>query len=1425
MFLAKLTKILIAISLIVLTQLSYAEITMGNTSQQSSGGTTASFNHNLTTATNRVVVVGISIEAEGKVGRATNITYGGVTMHEVPNSFASIKPGNFSISTEFFYLDDGELPTSGNQNIQITYDGSDVSAGALQVNGVVQSSPQAATSAANSPSNTSTSINTSSTNNLLIDIVGGGHPSDRGQFQVNASQSTYWGVSAPSSQGAGSTQQVGAAGSYTLQWAASGMNRVAHSVLAFAPVSNGTSGNQTPVLNAIGNQSVQEGATKVVTLTATDADNDSLSFSSIGLPSYANLTDNNNNTATLRLTPQVGDAGSSDITIRVTDNVNSAIEQTLTLTVTTDGGSSSGSITLGSSSQQSTSASSMSFNHSLSTNINRMVVVGVSIEAEGHIGRATSITYGGVAMHAIPNSLASIQPGNFSISSELFYLTDAELPASGSNSIQVSHDGSDISAGALQLNGVNQSNPDAVATQAINSPSSISASITTLTVNTLLLDVIAGGHPTNQAQLQVGASQTRYWGTAARSSQGGGSTRQLGVAGSYTQQWSTSGMNRAALSVVAFTPASGNTTGNQAPILSGVSDQAVQEGESKTVAITALDADGDSLSFSSSNLPDYATFTDNGNNTATLNLSPEEGDAGNTEITIRVTDGTNAPVQQTLNVIVTTNGGSSSGSITLGASSQKTSGSGSVNFSHQLTVESNRAVVVGVSIEAEGKVGKATSITYGGVAMHAVPNSLASKETGSFSISTQLFILLNSELPSSGSQNIIVAHDGSDISASALQINGVIQGNPHAVATHGIGSPASISTSITTLSPNALLVDIIGGGHPADRAQVQANANQTSYWGASAPSSQGAGSTRQVGAAGSYSQQWSINGMNRTAHTVIAFAPASGGGTPTNQPPVLNTIGNQTLQEGESKVATITVTDTDMVSITSLSLPGYVTLTDNGNNTATLRIAPQTGEAGIADITIRVTDNVNAPVEETLRITVTSSNNGGGGSGSPANASRSTIKPSSTFINQNTTSNVAITVQLKDDNGSNLSTGGASVTLTTISGTLSGVTDNGNGTYSASLTNLIDNVTAVTVNGEVDNEAIGVRARIGIKISNPNSSALAQLGKKIFRDSSLSTGASRTSCGGCHDVSSGIFSDTRSNNTTSQGAEGLFGGRNTPTAAYAAHTPNQFFHNGKKIGGQFWDGRAESLEEQSMQPLMDPREMGTGNPAVDQASVISKIKSGSYVNDFKAVFGNNSLDNVGTAFIQVSKALAAFERTSAFSPFTSKWDAVQAGTAQFTSSEARGFQAFKDGGCDNCHFTPENLLGAQVFTNFEYENKGVPINSSNPLLQEDANFRDFGSGSAPSNPQNGPHSVMPPGNDKGKFKVPTLRNIAVTGPYMHNGVFDTLEQVINFHNGDPTGVITQTEVPDTVTDVSTQFQAQQKADLKDFLETLTDSGI
>jgi cytochrome c peroxidase len=450
---------------------------------------------------------------------------------------------------------------------------------------------------------------------------------------------------------------------------------------------------------------------------------------------------------------------------------------------------------------------------------------------------------------------------------------------------------------------------------------------------------------------------------------------------------------------------------------------------------------------------------------------------------------------------------------------------------------------------------------------------------------------------------------------------------------------------------------------------------------------------------------------------------------------------------------------------------------------------------------------------------------------SKASVKFSTVTPSEKFVNFTGNNKINVTVQLKDDAGKKLTKGSDKVVLSTSSGSLSKLIDNKDGTYSATLTHTQNN-SAVTVSAKVAGKVIVDTARIGFKVTQTTSlTALASLGKKIFEDENLSVPTGQ-SCASCHDLNSGKTTDTRVANETSEGAkQGVFGGRNTPMVNYSAHTPNQFFLGKRKVGGQFWDGRTDSLEEQARQPFLDKREMNNPN----KSSVVTKIKNATYAEDFKTVFGNTSLSNIDKAYVQISEAISAFERSGRFSPFTSRWDKEMADGKMdgnvFNASEIRGFQAFKDGRCDTCHFTPDNLLGAQVFTNFEYENIGVPKNPTNPLLIADTTFIDFGAGSAPDDPEKGPHNVSPPGTGKGMFKVPSLRNIAKTAPYMHNGIFSSLNQVIDFYNADSVnGIDTTAEVGDTISDGGQYFTVlfenpQEKSDLKAFLEALTDEGL
>ena len=328
--------------------------------------------------------------------------------------------------------------------------------------------------------------------------------------------------------------------------------------------------------------------------------------------------------------------------------------------------------------------------------------------------------------------------------------------------------------------------------------------------------------------------------------------------------------------------------------------------------------------------------------------------------------------------------------------------------------------------------------------------------------------------------------------------------------------------------------------------------------------------------------------------------------------------------------------------------------------------------------------------------------------------------------------------------------------------------------------------------------------------------SLASLGEKLFNDTNLSSPAGQ-SCASCHSPSVG-FDDPDSGDATSLGADGFsIGNRNAPTASYAAHIPNSQIVIRPRpgggtipvlIGGQFLDGRADSLEEQAKGPFLNPAEMAN-NSKVD---VIATIRQATYADDFDALFGAGVLDDVEAAYDHVADAIAAFERSAQFSPFTSKFDRVANNNAVFTQAEARGQNLFNGKAmCNRCHNTPGG--GEQVFSDFEFRNIGVPTNPG--LIAALGPFVDNGLG-----------EITADVRDNGKFRTPNLRNIAITAPYMHNGVFSSLAEVVNFYNSRDSGFPDRPEVNANIANFGNigelNLSGAEIADLLAFLETLTD---
>ena len=331
---------------------------------------------------------------------------------------------------------------------------------------------------------------------------------------------------------------------------------------------------------------------------------------------------------------------------------------------------------------------------------------------------------------------------------------------------------------------------------------------------------------------------------------------------------------------------------------------------------------------------------------------------------------------------------------------------------------------------------------------------------------------------------------------------------------------------------------------------------------------------------------------------------------------------------------------------------------------------------------------------------------------------------------------------------------------------------------------------------------------------------MQSLGHKIFFDTNLSNPPGQA-CSSCHDPKT-AFSDPILDLPVSRGVvEGKTGTINTPIVMYTAFIPAFHFNpeEGLFIGGQFLDGREFSLEAQAKKPFLNPDEMN--NP--DKASVIEKIRNASYVDEFKLVFGQDALDDVDKAYDYVAAALASFERSAILNPFTSKYDFYLTGVVKLSEQEERGLQLFEaenKGNCAACH--PSRPVDGKppLFTDFTYDNLGVPSNQK-ILKIKGAEFVDIGLGKTVKDNPN-----AEAGADNGKFKVSSLRNIAKTAPYMHNGVFTSLKEVVDFYNTrDTDGKWAKPEIAATMNTEELGdlgLSDQEVDDIVVFLRTLSD---
>jgi cytochrome c peroxidase len=337
------------------------------------------------------------------------------------------------------------------------------------------------------------------------------------------------------------------------------------------------------------------------------------------------------------------------------------------------------------------------------------------------------------------------------------------------------------------------------------------------------------------------------------------------------------------------------------------------------------------------------------------------------------------------------------------------------------------------------------------------------------------------------------------------------------------------------------------------------------------------------------------------------------------------------------------------------------------------------------------------------------------------------------------------------------------------------------------------------------------------------------LGQILFFDKNLSQNRTQ-SCATCHNPNS-AFVDDRSNGISKMASLGddnkSLGDRQAPTASYAKFSPNFHFDEKKQkyIGGQFWDGRAATLEEQAGGPPLNPIEMGMAN----KKEVINRIKENElYVSSFKNLYGEDILNDEKKAYDALTQIIASFERTDEFSPFDSKYDKYLKGEYDLTALEDLGKSLFfsnNNNSCASCHVLKGEDKKGETFTNYEFHNIGIP---SNLELRAKNGVKDIDKGLL-NNPSVTDEKQM------GKYKVPTLRNVAVTAPYMHNGVFSDLRTVVEFYdkynnkdriiNKETNKAWDEPEVKDTIS--LKELKAKELSDRKvealvAFMELLTD---
>lgn len=286
-------------------------------------------------------------------------------------------------------------------------------------------------------------------------------------------------------------------------------------------------------------------------------------------------------------------------------------------------------------------------------------------------------------------------------------------------------------------------------------------------------------------------------------------------------------------------------------------------------------------------------------------------------------------------------------------------------------------------------------------------------------------------------------------------------------------------------------------------------------------------------------------------------------------------------------------------------------------------------------------------------------------------------------------------------------------------------------------------------------------------------SPMAALGAKLFADPSLSA-SGQLSCASCHVPT---LAHAGSTATVSGGANlDQPGTRNAPSLRYLDYTPAFAFAGDGPSGGFDRDGRAQTLAEQARAPILSANEMANATPA----DFAARLQRATYAAEFRAVFGQDVFADADRVVDRATLALERYQlEDSEFHAYSSKYDAFLAGKARLEDRELRGLALFNNpqkGNCAACHPSGRGADGsAPLFTDFSYDNLGVPRNPD-IAANADASYYDLGLCGPARTDLKAAHPEV-----CGAFKVPTLRNIALTAPYFHNGRFATLKEALQFY--------------------------------------------